>query len=93
LGFGPGAGSFSVRRGFKPTAGRGRSPEEAGLAADENAGEMLAALHGLGPRDLKIIAALIGKVRQVEAEKGEAAAREMIDAITAILVRQGLSGN
>jgi hypothetical protein len=80
-----------VRRGPKPPAGPRRSPEKLSFVADDMAGEMLAALHGLGPRDLKIIAALISKVRQIEAERGEAAAREMIDAITAILVRQGLS--
>jgi hypothetical protein len=84
-----------VSGGRKPPAGPSRSPETASFAADgataEWAGEMLAALHGLGSRDLKIIATLIEKVRQVEADRGEAAAREMIDAITAILVRQGLS--
>ena len=53
---------------------------------------MLSVLHGMGPRDLKLIAALIAKVRQVEADRGEAAAREMVGAITAILLRRGLSG-
>ena len=81
--------------GRKPPAGPSRSLETASFAADsltgDLAGEMLTALHGLGSRDLKIIAALIAKVRQVEADRGEPAAREMIDAITAILVRQGLS--
>jgi hypothetical protein len=81
-----------VRRGRKPTAGQRRSPEEVSFAGDM-AAEMLATLHGLGPRDIKLIGALITKVRQVEAERGETAAREMIDAIAAILVRQGLTGN
>ena len=82
-----------MRRGRKPTAGQRRSPEGVSFAPDEMASEMQAALHGLGPRDLKLITALIVKVRQVEAERGEAAARELIDAIAAILVRQGLTGN
>jgi hypothetical protein len=81
---------FSVRRGRKPPAGPRRSLETITFAGDE-AGEMLAALRGMGPRDLKLIGALIEKVRQVEAEHGEATAREMIDAITAILLRRGLS--
>jgi hypothetical protein len=88
-------GVFSVRRGRKPPAGSRRSPENRSFAAerleDDLAGEMLVVLHGMGPRDLKVIGALIAKVRQVEADRGEAAAREMIDAITAILLRRGLS--
>ena len=80
-----------MRRGRKPPAGPRRSLEKVSFAADDVAGEMLAALHGLGPRDLQLIALLIAKVRQVEAERGEAAAREMIDAITGILLRRGLS--
>ena len=82
-----------MRRGAKPPAGSRRPSENAGFGADDLAGEMLAALHGLGPRDLKLIALLIVKVRQVEAEHGEAAAREVIDAIGAILLRRGLSGD
>jgi hypothetical protein len=80
-----------VRRGRKPPAGPRRSSEVVSFAGDDLAAEMLAALHGLGPRDLNVIGALIAKVRQVEAERGEPAAREMIDAITAILLRRGLS--
>jgi hypothetical protein len=84
-------GAFSVRRGRKPRAGPSRPPEKQHFAEENLAGEMLAVLHGMGPRDLKLIGALIAKVRQVEADRGEAAAREMIDAITAILLRRGLS--
>jgi hypothetical protein len=80
-----------VRRGRKPTAGQGRSPEAVSFAAGGMAGEMLAALHGLGPRDLKLIGVLIARVREVEAERGEAAARDLIEAIADILVRQGLT--
>jgi hypothetical protein len=84
-----------VSGGRKLPADPRRSAEEASFAADSFSGdlaaEMLTALHGLGSRDLKIIATLIAKVREVETERGEPAAREMIDAITAILLRRGLS--
>ena len=85
-----------MRRGPKPPAGSRRSTENRSFGAerpeDDLAGEMLSVLHGMGPRDLKLIAALIAKVRQVETDRGEAAAREMVGAITAILLRRGLSG-
>ena len=90
-------GIISVLRGRKPPAGSRRSPENRSFATagigDDLAGELLGVLQGMGPRDLRLIGVLIAKVRQMEADRGEAAAREMVDAITAILLRRGLSAS
>jgi hypothetical protein len=63
----------------------GSAPPERPSFMRELEDELIAGLDALGPRDRKLLSVLIEKVRKVEAEHGEKAACELIDAVIEIL--------
>lgn len=72
--------------------GDGGPPSERPSFLSEMEDELIAGLDALGPRDRMLLAALVAKVREVEAERGEAAACALVEAVVATIRNRGNPG-